>query len=313
MSRRAIYAVLAIVIVISLPLFSAEDLPYRFVAFGDMGCGCSDQAKVATRLVQWYQANRFRTVLMLGDNIYGSLFGTRGGSKNLFSERFDKYYSPLIRDGVRFFATLGNHDYETRDGADEIADKERFHILGPNGYYAFKSDATIDGKPLVLFISLNSVDLIEKDASDKIQIQWLSKTLAENNAIWKVVYFHHPLYAPSGEGHEPSLNLRRSLEDVFVAAGVQLVLTGHNHYYARMKTQRGITHFISGGGGRDLKAPIQNEYTIKVAELPHFMYFEVYPDKMTYRMIPAYGNFSDSGTIPVTSPGENPPATPAKP
>jgi hypothetical protein len=312
MLRRWISALLVVAILISLHFAFAEDFPYRFVAFGDSGCGCSDQAKVATRLVQWYRTNRYRTVLMLGDNIYGGLFGTRGGSKKLFSERFDKYYSPLLRDGVRFFATLGNHDYETNDGADEIADKERFHILGPNGYYAFKSDATVDGKPLVLFISLNSVDLIEKDASDKIQIQWLSKTLAENNSIWKVVYFHHPLYAPSGEGHEPSLNLRRSLEDVFVAAGVQLVLAGHNHYYARMKTQRGITHFISGGGGRDLKAPIQNEYTVKVAELPHFMYFEVFPDKMDFRMVPAYGDFTDAGTIPVTNPTENSPAAAPK-
>jgi hypothetical protein len=123
-----------------------------------------------------------------------------------------------------------------------------------------------------------------------------------------VVYFHHPLYAPSGEGHEPSVRLRRALEDVFVAAKVQLVLTGHNHYYARMKTQRGITHFISGGGGRNLVEPIQNEYTLKTAEVPHFMYFEVYPDKINYRMIPAEGNFQDAGTILPTLPKQPTPA-----
>jgi len=296
---------------LALNFVSADDIPFPFVAFGDMGCGCSDQAKVAARLLQWHRTNPFKVVLMLGDNIYGSFFGTRGGDKALFPERFDKYYQGLLTQGVKFYATLGNHDLETRDGRDLIQDKKRFNILGKDGYYSFVSDAQVNGNPLVMFVSLNSPDLIKKDEKDSPQIAWLSRTLSESKAVWKVVYFHHPLYAPSGEGHEPSVRLRRALEDVFVAAGVQLVLTGHNHYYARMKTQRGITHFISGGGGRDLKEPIVNDYTIKVAELPHFIYFEAYPDKMTYRMIPAEGNFEDSGTISPAPPKGPPPPTPA--
>jgi hypothetical protein len=234
---------------------------------------------------------------MLGDNIYGSGFGREGGDNALFYERFDRYYYPLRNAGVKFYATIGNHDAETKDGAEMIADKKRFNILGPNGYYSFFSDQKVDGKPLVLFVSLNSVDLIDQDPSDADQIAWLSKTLGENGAIWKIVYLHHPLYAPAGGGHAPEVELRRDLEDVFVAAGVQVVLAGHNHYYARMKTQRGITHFISGGGGRSLKDPELNRYTVRAAEVYHFMYFEVFPDRMTYKVIPAEENFADSGTI----------------
>ncbi len=304
--RKFCLPFLLIALVISLPVLSAQDKPYAFVAIGDTGCGCSGQAKVSRSLIQWHRANPFSVVVMLGDNIYGSSFGTRGGNKALFTERFDEHYFPLMNAGVKFYATLGNHDYETRRGADEVADKKRFNILGRQGYYSFYSDAKVDGKPLVQFISLNSVELIDKDAADGTQIAWLSKTLTESGAIWKVVYFHHPLYAPSGEGHEPEVELRRDLEDVFVAAGVQLVLTGHNHYYARMKTQRGITHFISGGGGRTLKEPIVNQYTVRAADIYHFIHFEVYPDRMDFKVVPAQSSFKDTGSIPVTPPGGNP-------
>lgn len=309
--RKFALPFLLIALIIYLPALSAQDKPFAFVAIGDTGCGCSGQAKVSQRLTAWHRSNPFSTVVMMGDNIYGSYFGTRGGSKSLFSDRFDKYYNPLIKQGVKFYATLGNHDYETRRGLDEVNDKKRFNILGGKGYYSFFSDAKVDGKPLVQFISLNSVELISRDPSDKTQFAWLSKTLTEGGAVWKVIYFHHPLYAPAGEGHEPQLELRRDLEDVFIAAGVQLVLTGHNHYYARMKTQRGITHFISGGGGRTLKKPIINQYTVRAAGVRHFIYFEVYPDKMNFKVVSAESNFSDAGTIPVAPPGGNLPAVPA--
>jgi len=284
--------------IVYLPFaFAQQEKPYRFIAIGDSGCDCSGQELVARRLVEWHRTNPFATVLMLGDNIYGSTSRTRGGNRLLFEEHFDEYYAPLMKEGVKFYASLGNHDMETRRGFDLIADKKRFNMKGLQGYYSFYSDATADGIPLVHFIALNSVDLIKQDASARDQIAWLSKTLIDNGAIWKVVFFHHPLYAPSGEGHEPEVELRRDLEDVFLAAGVQLVLTGHNHYYARMKTQRGITHLISGGGGRSLKEPIVNQYTVKAADIYHFVSFDVYRDKMNFTVVPAGSNFADSGTI----------------
>jgi len=310
--RKYAFWLLLIAFIVYLPFAIAQEKPYTFIAIGDTGCDCSGQEKVARRLIDWHRTNPFSTVLMLGDNIYGSTSGS-GGDRTLFDDRFDDYYAPLTNAGVKFYATLGNHDAETRRGVDLIADKERFNIKGSSGYYSFYSDAKVDGKPLVHFISLNSVNLIKKDSSDKAQIEWLSKTLIENGAIWKVVYLHHPLYAPDGEGHEPELELRRNLEDVFVAAGVQLVLTGHNHYYARMKTQRGITHFISGGGGRSLKTPIVNQYTVRAAEIYHFVSFEVHPDKMNFTAVPAEGNFSDTGTIlPEPVGGDPVPAAAAK-
>lgn len=304
--RRYVLPFLLLGLILYLPFASAQDPPFRFIAIGDSGCGCSGQEKVARRLIEWHRTNPFRTVVMLGDNVYGRTIGTRGGDRSLFDDRFDEYYLPLLNTGVKFFAALGNHDMETRGGRDMIADKKRFNIAGNNGYYSFYSDAEVDGNPLVHFIALNTVNLINEDRGDKAQIAWLSKTLAESKSIWKVVFFHHPLYAPAGEGHEPEVELRRDLENVFVAAGVQLVLAGHNHYYARMKTQRGINHFISGGGGRSLKTPIVDQHTVRAAEIYHFVNFDVYEDRLEFQVVPAESRFADSGTISPRPPGGDP-------
>src|SRR5919106_1590731 len=135
--RKFALPFLLIALIIYLPVLSAQDKPFTFVAIGDTGCGCSGQEKVSKRLIEWHRSNPFSTVLMLGDNIYGSSFGTRGGNRALFAERFDKHYFPLMNQGVKFYATLGNHDYETRRGLDEVTDKKRFNILGGKGYYSF--------------------------------------------------------------------------------------------------------------------------------------------------------------------------------
>lgn len=267
--------------------------PFTFVALGDNGCGCLAQGNLAQRLIQWHDNKPFDTVVMLGDNVYGG--STLGGSKNLFPDRFDKYYKPLVDKGVKFYATLGNHDVETNQGRDEIADKSRFHILGDQGYYWFSPAQEIDGKPLITFFVLNSEKLLKLNA-DKEQVAWLSKSLNESKALWKVVYFHEPIYAPGG-AHEPAGDLKQGIEKVIDSAGVQLVLAGHDHFYARLKPQNGVNYMISGGGGRPLENPRESDVTAKVAREYHFIYFEVSPDQMAYTTVSDSGATIDRGMI----------------
>lgn len=262
--------------------------PFTFVALGDNGCKCSAQEDLARQLVQWRNNKPFDTVVMLGDNVFG-------GNKSDFVDQFDRFYKPLVDKGVKFFATIGNHDAETHQGQDEIADKERFHILGEKGYYWFSPAQEIDGKPLITFFVLNSERLLKLNA-DKEQIAWLSQSLNGSKAIWKVVYFHEPIYAPGG-GHEPAGDLKQGIEKIIDSAGVQLVLAGHDHFYARLKPQNGVNFIISGGGGRPLATPRESQVTAKIAREYHFVYFEVFPDQMVYTAINASGGTLDHGMI----------------
>jgi hypothetical protein len=243
-------------------------------------------------MIEWHSEKPFTVVLMTGDNIYGRDSRRRGGSRLLFEERFDRYYAELLKRGVKFYATLGNHDLETSQGRDEINDRARFNILGRRGYYAFTPDVTIDDRSLVTFIAMNSITLDE----DKEQIAWLGRTLTDGNSIWEIPFFHHPIYTPPGK-HEDDVEIRSLVENVFVAAGVKVTFSGHNHFYARMKPQNGVIHFVTGGGGRSLKTPVKDEKTAEAAGSYHFMYVEVFPDRLNFTAVPSSGPPLDTGSI----------------
>ena len=296
MHRKQFLTVFLIATIAILTVFplTAQDKPdtFSFVVVGDTGCGCSDQRAVANRMNQWHAERPFNTVLMLGDNIYGKDSRNRGGSRALFEDRFDLYYSPLIKKGVKFYAVLGNHDLETKNGLDEIADRKRFNILGRGGYYSFTSDLRVDDRPLVKFIALNTMTIED----DKEQVAWLGRTLTEENAIWKIPYFHHPIYTPPGK-HDDEVQIRANIEDVLVAAGVKVTFAGHNHFYARMKPQKGLIHFVSGGGGRSLKTPIKDEDTAEAREAHHFLYWEASPTALRFWAVPVSGEPFDSGEV----------------
>jgi 3',5'-cyclic AMP phosphodiesterase CpdA len=254
-------------------LVYADRDPIRFGAIGDMGCGCPAQEAVADEMLQWYQQNRFTFVLTTGDNIYGDDFSRlwnrrRGGNKALFYERFDRYYNPLRNRGVLFFATLGNHDLETRNGRDLIEDRRRFNILSKTGYYYFSPDPK-----LATFVALNTEALLYTNENSP-QLKWLQKVLSESKSTWKIVFGHHPLYSPPGS-HRISTTLQKLLEPILVRNGVNIYIAGHNHFYARMKPQHGIIHLTTGGGGRHIKTPGRTSQTEVIARAYHFMYFEV--------------------------------------
>jgi hypothetical protein len=270
----------------------------HFAVIGDMGCGCLAQEAIAEEMLEWHNKYPFRFVLTTGDNIYGDSFGRfwnrrRGGDKALFYERFDRYFNPLRKRGVLFFASLGNHDFETRQGRDLIEDRSRFNILSKTGYYYFSPNPD-----LVTFVALNTENILVQNANPS-QLKWLQKVLSESKSKWKIVYGHHSIYTPPGY-HPADLSLRKALEPIFVKNGVQVYLAGHNHFYARMKPQRGITHFTTGGGGRHLKTPRRTSETDVVARAHHFMHFELREDKLNYWAIPIQGAFLDRGTIRIS-------------
>ena len=163
----------------------------------------------------------FAFVLMLGDNLYGS------DSPKEFVNKFEKPYKGLLDMGIKFYASLGNHD----DPVRQIS-YEKFN-MGGKKYYTFKPRAG------VRFFALDS------NYMDRKQLDWLEAELKKSGSEWKIVYFHHPIYS-SGEKHGSNVELRSTLEPVLVKYGVDVVLAGHEHFYERIKPQKGIHYFILG-------------------------------------------------------------------
>lgn len=244
----------------------------KFAAIGDNGTGDKAEYEVAAQMNSWRAKFPFDMVIMLGDNMYGSQ------RPQDFIDKFERPYQPLLDAGVKFYAALGNHDNQTN----------RFYKpwnMNGERYYAF-------AKKNVKFFVLDS------DYMDPKQLQWIDTELKSARDDWKIVYFHHPLYS-SGGVHGSEVDLRVTLEPLFVKYGVNVVYSGHDHIYERVKPQKGIYYFVVGSSGQlrpgDLK---KTALTAAGADQDQvFLLNEVDKDELSYQAITRLGKTIDSGVI----------------
>jgi hypothetical protein len=245
----------------------------RFGVIGDTGSGTEAQAELAGVMRRYHGAFPFEFVLMLGDNLYGSETAVD------YRKKFEDVYRPLIEAKVKFYAALGNHD-ET--------DQRKYEYFNMEGkeYYRIEKGG-------IAFYGLNS------NYMDKRQVEWLEAELAKDTAKWKVAFFHHPPYS-SGKQHGSDKSLREVLEPILLKHGVNLVLTGHEHFYERIKPQKGIYYFISGAGGKLREGGINSGSPLTEASYDkdlNFMLFEIDGDSAYFQVITRTGETVDSGVL----------------
>ena len=255
---------------LALPL---KDGSLRFAVIGDTGSGTKEQYQLAEIMTQYRAMFPFEFVLMMGDNLYGS------EKAEDFEKKFSDVYQPLLANKVKFYASLGNHDLPIQ------MNYENFNMNGKE-YYRFK-------KGNVAFYALNS------NYMDKKQVEWLESELAKDTSEWKVAFMHHPPYSSGGK-HGSDNQLREIVEPIFVKYGVNVVLTGHDHFYERVKPQKGIYYFVSGAGGKlrtgDLKDNSQLTEKGYDRDLS-FMMLEVVGKEMYFQTISRTGETVDAGVL----------------
>jgi predicted phosphodiesterase len=255
---------------LTLPM---KDGSVRFAVIGDTGSGTAQQRDVGDMMIKYHALFPFEFVLMMGDNLYG------GEAPQDFEKKFAEPYRALLDNKVKFYATLGNHDQALQ------VNYQNFNMNGKE-YYRFT-------KGNIAFYSLNS------NYMDKKQVQWLEDELGRETAAWKVMFFHHPPYS-SAKAHGSDGQLREVVEPIFLKYGVDVVLTGHDHVYERIKPQKGIYYFVSGAGGKLRSGDVEKQSGIIDKSYDrdlHFMLFEVAGDQMYFQAISRTGETIDSGTI----------------
>ena len=189
---------------------------------------------------------------------------------------------PLLDDGVKFYAALGNHDDR------ELQRKYKNFNMGGESYYTFK----LPKQGVRVFA-------LESSYMDSKQREWLERELKPSTDNWKIVIMHHPLYS-TGKAHGPSVSLRQVLEPLFVKYGVSVVFAGHEHFYERITPQQGIQYFIEGGSGQLRKGNIKHDpkYEAKGFDTGHsFMLVEFEGDAMYFQAFSQDGGTVDEGTI----------------
>ena len=252
------------------PALAADAL--RFAVIGDNGTGDRFEYEVAAQMVASRQRFPFELVLMLGDNIYG------GQSPKDFVQKFEAPYRPLLEAGVRFYASLGNHDNQSNRLY------KPFNMDGER-YYSFT-------RKNVRFFVLDS------DYVDRKQLAWVDEALRSSNDEWKICYFHHPLYSNGGR-HGSQVDLRVLLEPLFIKYGVNVVFSGHDHIYERLKPQRGIQYFVSGAAGQVRKGDLRRSEMTAAAfdQDQSFMLVEIAGSVLSFHAISRTGTLVDSGVL----------------
>jgi predicted phosphodiesterase len=244
----------------------------RFLVLGDTGTGGREQFEVAAQVWKSHQVFPYEFAIMLGDNLYGA------ERPQDFARKFEQPYKALIDAKIPFYAALGNHD-------DPNQRYYKLFNMGEKRFYTYtKGD--------VRFFALDS------NYMDKDQQAWLEKELAASNSKWKIAYFHHPLYS-SGGRHGSEVDLRTIVEPLFLKFGVNVVFSGHEHFYERIKPQRGIYYFTSGGAAKLAPGDIlRSPLTAKGFDTDYsFMLVEIDGDVFRFQTLTRSGKRVDSGEI----------------
>lgn len=130
---------------------------------------------------------------------------------------------------VPFVATNGNHDvgskaYEQHfntPNVDRSAGAGSGSGSGGDYWFLYKD---------VLFLDINS------NSRDASHIAWMQKVVAEqgSKAKWKVLAFHHSIYSSGPHATDSDVLDRRTVLPTAISElGIDLVLQGHDHTYAR--------------------------------------------------------------------------------
>ena len=159
------------------------------------------------------------------------------------------YLAPPKLKNIPVAVAIGNHDVvDMRVGPQQTGFMDKIYNwpnhdnlrgtradttrLRAGGNYYFSYGNT-------LYIQINSQvpDTVNHRA-------FMEKAIASHsNAVWKVVLLHHDIYGggahASPKGYSDSYNMQAAWSPFFDKRGIDIVLTGHDHVYAR-------SHFMQG-------------------------------------------------------------------
>ncbi len=270
--------------------WAAQSQQLTFFVVGDFGNGRGPQYSVARAMFDEFQrrastADPVRFMLSVGDNVYGDIRGTgfgfshTGASDQDWGSKFFEPYEPLLAR-IPFFPSLGNHDgneTERHRDMDVILDNFAFPQDKPARYYDFTYGN------LAQFFALDSTSNTESGPmrpnylEDSLQFRWMKSEFAKPHPLWIIPFFHHPMFT-AGPEHPPSLEQLRHWFALFVAGGVKVVFSGHEHNFQASEVSAstgGIRFFVSGAGGElrtgNVRKKMKSAHIEAWAEQNHFL------------------------------------------
>jgi len=223
--------------------------PFRFVVYGDNRSDAYAHAEImAGVLAELDVAFAVNTGDLVSD----------GETEAQWTEFFALEHELAAR--VPIWPVIGNH--EEHDG--EVPIWDRLFVLptdasGTEHYYAFTwgnsrflvLDGYVEAEPWYLcLLQLKAYDECFTREQDRFIERTLEDAAADPTIEHTFVFVHAGPYS-SKEGRTGSAQLRAWLA-AFREQGVDVVFSGHDHYYEHGYAENGLDYAITGGGGAPL-------------------------------------------------------------
>lgn len=173
----------------------------------------------------------------------------RGGNSNLW----DMFYEKSSLAKIPYVTTVGNHEYY--DKATTTVDNSIY-----NNFYYNPENGVVKGSNY--WCTYNGVLFILIDSEDRNNVreqqEWFRNVCDTVPARYIIVGAHRSPYA-GAEYYEDGLRFKKLWCPIFDECNVDLVLTGHDHMYARtkilyddkvcMEKYKGTTYILGGSAG----------------------------------------------------------------
>lgn len=270
----------------------ANDL--TFYAYGDTRTNPQYHNNVAKAMlsdVNLVPNKRASFVLHSADYV-----ATGSSESDWTSTFFNASTGPDIRAllaNLPLYGVIGNH--EGSAGLPLLKKYWSHELWATSGWYF-----SFDYGPV--HVAVVDIETGTSFAVGSAQYNWLKADLQNSTAPLKVVTWHSPAYSAGG-GHSDHATAKSTLVPLCEQNGVQIVINGDNHYYARIPVN-GVHHITSGGGGAPLYTPVASTPNLaKSSSSYHFIRFDVSPSlgTATGTVLNTTGGVIESFTVPLNT------------
>lgn len=266
-----------------------EFQPFSFIYFGDAQNNLLSLWSRSIRTAV-LEAPKARFMIHAGDLV------NRANRDSEWGEWFEA--GDWLHATIPAVPVPGNHEY-TR-GEDDVRRLDplwRHHFKLPDGPVSGLEETVyaVDFQGLRI-IGLNSNEEREEQAA------WLEEVLSENPNLWTIVTFHHPIYS-SARGRDNE-ELRTLWQPLFERYGVDLVLQGHDHTYARganlpfgvsrQDLPSGPVYVVSVSGPKMYRLSSEEWWDRAAENTQLFQVIGVNEDRLEYRAFTATGELYDA-------------------
>ena len=210
------------------------------------------------------------------DNLYGS------ERPQDFKKKFEDPYKPLLDAGVKLYASL----------ATTTAREQRYYkLFNMDGSSITHSRRPYAHRAVFSRSRVRTSIRADSHGSRRNCRRRRTPTGRSRTFITAVLV---------GRRHGCGHAAPRVLEPLFVRYNVSVVLTGHDHFYERVKPQKGIVYFVVGAGGQLREGNIDKRSGLTEVgndQEYSFMAAEINGDEMWFNAVDRKGRVFDSGVI----------------